>query len=318
MSQRILVLGAAGRFGYAAAEAFRKAGWQVTSLVRPGAAHRAPPGTKVVETIDRLVAIEAARGKDIVLHALNPPLKTWRRMALPHAYAAIEAAETAGATLMFPGNLFNYGKPMPEVIDESTPMQPTSRKGEIRVEIEQRMREASDRGMRAIILRAGDFFGSGRGSWFDLVIAKDVTRAEVTYPGPLDVAHEWAYVPDLVAGTVQLAAKRDQLGMFETFGFPGHAVTGRELVGAIARAVGRQSHDIRMKKMSWWLIHLLSPVVPLPRELSELAYLWKVPHRIAGDKLKAAIGEVPHTPLDTAVARALKVLGPTERQQRAH
>ena len=195
---------------------------------------------------------------------------------------------------------------------------PTSRKGEIRVEIEQRMREASDRGMRAIILRAGDFFGSGRGSWFDLVIAKDVTRAEVTYPGPLDVAHEWAYVPDLVAGTVQLAAKRDQLGMFETFGFPGHAVTGRELVGAIARAVGRQSHDIRMKKMSWWLIHLLSPVVPLPRELSELAYLWKVPHRIAGDKLKAAIGEVPHTPLDTAVARALKVLGPTERQQRAH
>jgi hypothetical protein len=47
----------------------------------------------------------------------------------------------------------------------------------------------------------------------------------------------------------------------------------------------------------------------MSRELSEIAYLWKVPHRIAGDKLKAAIGSVPHTPLDTAVARALRDLG---------
>ena len=36
MTTRILVLGAAGRLGFAAAEAFRDAGWQVTGLVRPG------------------------------------------------------------------------------------------------------------------------------------------------------------------------------------------------------------------------------------------------------------------------------------------
>lgn len=309
MSERILVLGAAGRFGYAAAAAFRAAGWTVTSLVRPGAARRAPPGTRVVETTDRPVAIEAARGMDVVLHALNPPLKTWRRMALPHAYAAIEAAEAAGATLMFPGNLYNYGAGMPSVIDESTPMRATSRKGDIRVMIEERMREAAERGMRTIILRAGDFFGSGRGSWFDLVIAKPLAHGEVTYPGPLDVVHEWAYVPDLAGAAVRLAAIRERLGMFETFGFPGHAVTGRELVGAIARATGRRGRDIRVRQMQWWLIHALAPFAPLPRELSELAYLWRLPHRIAGGKLAAAIGKVPHTPLDTAVARALRELG---------
>jgi hypothetical protein len=51
------------------------------------------------------------------------------------------------------------------------------------------------------------------------------------------------------------------------------------------------------------------PIAPLPHELSELAYLWKWPHRIAGDKLKAAIGKLPHTPLDVAVTRTLKDLG---------
>jgi len=308
MSGNILVLGAAGRLGYAAAEAFRMAGWSVTSLVRPGAAHRAPRGTKVVETIDRLDAIAAARGVDVVLHALNPPFKTWRRMALAHAYSAIEVAETAGATLMFPGNLYNYGAGMPGVIDESTPMQPTTRKGDIRAEIEQRMQEAAERGVRTIVLRAGDFFGSGRGSWFDLVIAKQLARNEVTYPGPLDIVHEWAYVPDLAAAMVRLAQVRERFGVFETFGFPGHAMTGRTLVDAIAQASGRDSRDLRVRQMQWWMIKVLSPFFALPRELSELDYLWKVPHRIAGEKLKATIGEVPHTPLETAIKRALREL----------
>ena len=306
MTGRILVLGAAGRFGYAAADAFRAAGWKVTSLVRPGAAHRAPPGTKVIETTERPVAVEAARGMDVVLHALNPRLRDWRRFALPHAYAAIEAAENAGATLIFPGNLYNYGAAMPPVLDETTPMQPTSRKGRLRVEIEGRMREASERGLRTIILRAGDFFGTGRGAWLDLVIARKLRQGEITYPGPLDVVHEWAYVPDLAAATVRLAAVRERLDVFETFGFPGHAVTGRELVAAIARALGR---GVKVKRMPWWLIHALSPFAALPRELSEIAYFWSVPHRIAGEKLKSAIGKVPHTPFDLAMARALRGLG---------
>jgi nucleoside-diphosphate-sugar epimerase len=307
MRDSILILGAAGRLGYAAAETFRSEGWAVTGLVRPGAARRAPHGIKIVETTDRKVAVEAAKGMDVVLHALNPPQTKWRQMALPHAYAAIEAAETTGATLMFPGNIYNYGRAMPEVLDESTPMQPTTRKGHIRCEIEQRILEASERGMRTIILRAGDFFGGGRGAWFDLVLTKDLARHVVTYPGPIDCLHSWAYVPDLAATFVRLANVRDKLGAFETFGFPGHAVRGREMVAAIAKAAGQ---GVKVKRMAWWLIHALSPIVPLPREISELAYLWKVPHRIAGTKLASAIGTIPHTPLDVAVERALRALYP--------
>ena len=49
MSARIVVLGAAGRLGHKAAEAFRDAGWSVASLVRPGSAERAPAHTEIVE-----------------------------------------------------------------------------------------------------------------------------------------------------------------------------------------------------------------------------------------------------------------------------
>jgi nucleoside-diphosphate-sugar epimerase len=308
MSSRILVLGAAGRLGHAAAEAFRVAGWTVASLVRLGAADRAPKGTEIIEVqaLDPAAVGEAARGADVVLHALNPPYTDWSRLALPLAYSAITAAETAGATLVFPGNLYNYGKSLPGVIDEATPMRPSSHKGRLRVAIEDRMAEAAARGARVIILRAGDFYGAGDGSWLDLVVAKEIGRGRLTYPGPLDLAHEWTYLPDLAAALVRLAAIRDRLAPFESFGFPGHAVTGREFTTAIARAARGK---LQVKPMSWWLIHALRPFVPLCRELSEMAYLWNEPHRIDGGKLAAVIGEVPHTALDVAVTRALQDLG---------
>ena len=99
MTARVLVLGAAGRLGSKAAEAFRAAGWSVTGLVRPGGAVRAPARTKVVEVhaLDYGAVAEAARGADVVLHALNPAYPEWSRLALPLAYSAINAAEIGRA-----------------------------------------------------------------------------------------------------------------------------------------------------------------------------------------------------------------------------
>src|SRR5581483_6958183 len=212
MKGRILVLGAAGRLGFTAAETFRDAGWQVKGLVRPGRKGAVPRRIEAVEAVTRDEAVEAGRGCDVVLNALNPAITQWDKNALSLAYGAIAVAEGNGATLLFPGSVWNYGRTMPAVLDETTPMHPTTRKGAMRVEIEQRIREATDRGMRAIVLRGGDFFGGGRGSWFDLVIAKDIARQRLTYPGPFDVVHSWAYLPDFAETLVRLAERQSEFG----------------------------------------------------------------------------------------------------------
>jgi nucleoside-diphosphate-sugar epimerase len=306
MSGRILVLGAAGRLGYKATEAFRDAGWRVKGLVRPGRAGAVARKVEPVEAVTRDEAVAAARDCDVVLNALNPAITEWQKNALSLAYGAIAAAEESGATLLFPGSVWNYGRAMPPVLDEATPMHPTARKGRMRVEIEQRIREACDRGMRAILLRAGDFFGGGRGSWFDLVIAKDIARNRLTYPGPLDVVHSWAYLPDFAATLLRLAERRDRFGPFEAFGFSGHAVTGTAMIEAIEAATNAR---FNVRPMSWWLLKTVGLVTAFGRELAELEYLWRVPHRISGEMLRATIGEIPHTPLPDAVAASLHELG---------
>jgi nucleoside-diphosphate-sugar epimerase len=306
MKGRILVLGAAGRLGTVAAEIFRDAGWQVKGLVRPGRSGAVPRRVEAIEAVTRDEAVAAAHGCDVVLNAFNPVITEWQKNALSLAYAAIAAAEGNGATLLFPGSVWNYGRGMPPVLNESTPMSATTRKGGMRVEMEQRIREACDRGMRAIILRGGDFFGGGSGSWFDLVIAKDIGRGRLTYPGPLGIEHAWAYLPDFASTLVRLAEQRASFGACETFGFPGHAVTGQEFIATI-EAVTKSKFTLR--PMSWWMIKTVGQLLAMGRELSELEYLWRVPHRIAGDKLKAAIGDVPHTPLPQAIAASLRAIG---------
>jgi nucleoside-diphosphate-sugar epimerase len=306
MKGQILILGAAGRLGFVSAEVFRDAGWTVKGLVRPGRASAVPRGVEPVEAVTRDEAVAAGRGCGVVLNALNPTITQWAKNALSLAYGAINAAEGNGATLLFPGSVWNYGPAMPPVLDEATSMLPSARKGIMRVEMEQRIREACDRGMRAIVLRAGDFFGGGRGSWFDLVVVKDIARQRLTYPGPLDIVHPWAYLPDFAATLLKLVERRANFHPFETFGFPGHAITGHQLLAAIE---GATKAKFNVRQMSWWLLKTFGQISALGRELSELEYLWRVPHRISGEKLKAAIDDVPQTPLPVAIAVSLRALG---------
>jgi nucleoside-diphosphate-sugar epimerase len=311
---RILVLGAAGQLGRAAAQAFHAAGWNVASLVRGNAGSAIAPGTELVEVDarDTAAVIEAARGADVVLNALNVPFTQWATSAIPLAETSIAAARENGATLVFPGNLYVYGAGIPAIVDETTPVAPTSRKGEIRAAIEARLRAAADEGTRMIILRSGDFFGAGAGSYFDRLLVRDIASGRLTYPGPLDVVHEWAYLPDLAEALRRLLEARAALPPFAQFGFPGHAVTGREIAGAISRACGR---GFKVSGMPWTMLRLLGTVVPVFRELSEVAYLWSTPHAIDGTRLAAVIGEIPFTPLDRAVSSALLELGIRRRPE---
>jgi nucleoside-diphosphate-sugar epimerase len=313
MKGRIIILGGAGRLGRAAAQAFKAAEWQVASLVRGSSAAGVAPGTEIVEVDarDSESVIAAAAGADVVLHALNVPHGEWEQLAVPFADTAIAAARANGATLVFPGNVYIYGAAMPARLDETTPAHPTSRKGALRVAIETRLREAAGNGVPAIILRAGDYFGGdGTGAWFDRVIVKEIGAGRLTWPGPLDCVHERAYLPDYVQALVRLTEARDRLAPFAAFGFAGHAVTGREMAAAISRACRR---DFKVGFMPWRLLKVLGIAAPVFRELSEISYLWSTPHAIDGAALKAVIGEIPHTPLDQAVAASLAALGVKRR-----
>jgi nucleoside-diphosphate-sugar epimerase len=316
VSGSVLVIGANGRLGQVLCAAFVAQGWKVIGQIRRDPVRDAPSGVVWVrESLDDPAALATAAGAaDVVVHAGNPPYTRWRTEALPLARKAIETAKRLGALLMFPGNVYNFGAGMPALLVESTPQQPTTRKGRIRVQIEQAMREAAQAGLRVAIVRAGDFFGGpGRGAWFDLVVVKALRNQRVVYPGRTDRVHAWAYLPDLARAFVMVAQQRAGLAPFEVLHFPGHAPTGNQLVASIAasaRRLGLVSEDAQVKvsNLPWPLLRVGGLVVPGWRELAEMRYLWDVPHRLSGERLGALVGALPATPLDQAMDETLRGL----------
>ena len=316
MKPTVLILGARGRFGLAAAGAFSDAGWKVVGQIRPGALAQLPGVQWLpIDLADGAALAQAARGASVVVHALNPPYPQWAKQVPVLMEAAIDVAKALDATLMFPGNVYNYGASMPARLNEETPQRPSTRKGALRVAAEQRL---IDSGVRSVVIRAGDYFGSGSGSWFDIALAKDITRGKMTYPGPMDIATSWAYLPDLARSFVAVADKLAQdpsaLPRNASFCFAGHPLTGNDwaqLMQAVAQEKGwlAAGRSLKIGSMPWWLIKSLSFAVPMFRELSELQYLWHTPYAFSGDKLAAFTGTLPVTPLPQALRAALADLG---------
>ena len=312
----VLILGANGRLGCAAAQAFDAAGWHVLAQVRREPSPLLPASASVIRVAlsDATALAAAAAGASVLVHAVNPVYTRWDAEALPALRTGLDVAERLGAHFMLPGNVYNFGASMPPLLLENTPSRPSTRKGEIRVQMEALMAQrASAGGFTASVVRAGDFFGAGTGSWLDMAIVKSLRTGKLVYPGPLDLAHAWAYLPDLARAFVRVATQ-PQRAAFASWHFEGYTLTGTELLAALettAIELGlAPTRGFRRGRMPWGLIGAVGLVVPAWRELEQMAYLWRVPHALDGSRLAALPGGARHTtPLAVALRESLLALG---------
>lgn len=311
-----LVIGATGSFGAHAVQALIKHGWRIRALARDPAAAAAKLGPRTPiewvkgDAMDEASVVAAARGAALIVHAGNPPrYHNWKGTVLPMTQSAIAAARASGARLVIAGSVYNYAPDAGARIAEDAPQAPVTRKGAIRVRVEQRLREASREGVKVLILRAGDFFGPAAPNsalgWLTLRRAGRLTG--VYLPGPRNVRHAFAYLPDLAETLARLVEAEERLADFETFHFKGCWLEGAEFAEAMRRAAGRP--DLPARAFPWLVVRLASPFVELFRELLEMRYLWRRPIGLDNAKLVRFLGEEPHTPAETALRATLADMG---------
>lgn len=150
-----LVLGATGGIGGAIAAALIRRGWTVRALVRDRAAAvggwrggAAKPeliaGDAMVR--DHVVAAACEGGAvSAIVHAVNPPgYRNWDKLVLPMLDNSIAAARAAGgARIVLPGTVYNYDPATTPEIDAETPQNARTRKGRIRIAMEERLMRAA-------------------------------------------------------------------------------------------------------------------------------------------------------------------------------
>jgi nucleoside-diphosphate-sugar epimerase len=306
-----LIVGASGNFGTAMAHALLAAGWSVRALQRnPAAAEAALPGLAIHwlagDAMNGADVLQAAQGVQLIVHAVNPPkYLRWRELALPMLDNSIAAARAEGARILLPGVVYNYAPDIGVGISEDTAQQPATKKGQVRVEMEEHLRAS---GVPTLILRAGDYFGGGSTSaWFHYIFKAGLPLKSMMYPGDHRIAHDWAYLPDMARAAVQILAREDELATFERFHFSSYQLTGAQFVAAVRRV----SHQPRLpvRSMPWFIIKIAALFTSLPRELLEMRYLWQKPILMDDRKLQTFLVDFKKTPMDEALRESLKVMG---------
>jgi len=303
--RRALVLGLTGAWGEAIARALLEDGYRVRALVRSidrarPVAERLPGPVELVEgdVHDAAALPGASRGVNVVAHGVNVPYPRWAAEAETIAHRVADAAAQVGATILFPGNVYNYA-PSVGITPQTAPAPPTEL-GRIRVRVEEILTGATQRGARLIVLRGGDFFGGGsRTSWMAHVLERAIDGGAIRMPSDDDVPHAWCYLPDFACAHVALLNRANRLPQAAVFHFAGHVLTGRQLVEALRDALDDRSRPAR--RVPWPLLAVMGLFNAELRLVHRMRYLWQQPVLLDESALRTVLGVVPRTDLRGAV-----------------
>ena len=278
MTQTVLILGGSGKIGKHSAEAFWNAGWTVRQYTR-----------------DTDMSA-AAQGVDVIVNGLNPPnYHHWAKTIPAITKQVITAAKGSGATVIIPGNVYNFGD-QGGVWDENTPHRPATEKGHIRVDMEAAYRNA---GVQTIILRAGHFIDPNKdGDAFSMLHTAKVGKGKVVALGDPNALQAHAYLPDWARAAVKLAEKREELATFEDIPFPGHAFSINQLRDVMEDALGR---PMKISYFPWWLMAFVAPFNEMIREFRKMRYLSNTSHTLGSAKLDRLLPDFKATDLRTVL-----------------
>lgn len=319
-SKTVLVLGANGRFGRHAVLAFASAGWRVHAHIRatkelnPELAKHPRISAAKFDLGGRALTAIASKCS-VIVNGLHPPYAKWATEVPKLTDMVVKMARTSGACLIIPGNVYVFGAHMPELLTATTPHNPTNQLGEIRRNMEQQYRDATQEGVQTIILRIGDFLQrDSTGNWFDTHMTNGLPKGRFAYPGKRDIPHAFGYLPDVGRACVGLAEIRSALPTFTDIPFEGTTLSGDQLHNMIEHTLGRR---LRKGHIPWVIIRLLALFNKDMRGVVDMRYLWQVPHRLSGEQLHRWLPEFKPTPVEQIIAECVSRHLPDEPKQAA-
>jgi len=276
MIKKYLVLGATGSVGYAFTRELLKQGIETDILVRNREKaemlfHNNPLlNIHVGDVRDADMLMDITSGMDIIFHGINYPYKDWHQFMKPVTSLVIKAARQNGSTILFPGNIYAFGN-IDEPIREETVPVPSTKKGQLRFEVENMLQEAADTGQcRVINLRLPDFWGPNvTNGLIKPLFGNAALGKSMTWMVRADVPHQFVYTPD-AARLFYLLSVEGDLPHYFLLNYGGKMV---ESVAALANDISLEAGSPnRLKIFSKTTLKMLGWFMPVVRELNENIY----------------------------------------------
>jgi nucleoside-diphosphate-sugar epimerase len=202
--------------------------------------------------------------------------------------------------------VYPYGIPEHKSVDESHPRNPHTFKGRMRKEQEELVLAADGiGGMRTTIVRPPDFYGpNAELSYVRAIFDAALKGGRANVIGPIDIPHEFIFIPDLAETLVALSQKQEAYGQPWNVAGPG-LISTRRFAGLVFAAVHKQP---RLRVAGKTMLRVLGLTNPFLREIVELHYLWTTPVQLDDTRLRKLLPNLHKTPYAEGIVATIDAM----------
>ncbi len=204
--------------------------------------------------------------------------KVWQEKWPPFIQGVIESCAAHHTKLVFFDNVYALDPNQVGQITESSTINPTSKKGQVRAALDRMILEAVEKGkIDAIIARAPDFFGpiKEKSMLLNLVYDNFAKGKAAQWFCNADVVHSFGYTPDLSKGTAILGNDSTAYNQIWNLPVDPALLTGREWATLMAKEMGVKD---AIQVLPAWAIKLLGLFIPILKEMPEMLYQYDRPY----------------------------------------
>ena len=248
---------------------------------------------------------EASKDVDVIFQCVAVPYEEMEKSQIPLGKAVMTAADKLGKKVVFVDGVYPYGKATKMFVDEEHSKIPHTKKGKIKLELENLILSDQWKNANPLITRLPDYYGpsSNLNSYLGMTIL-NISKGRISsYIGSLNTPREYIYLPDAAKMIVELA--NNSKAYRQNWNIPGNIITGKRLVQLAQGTVGVKKPVFPLLKTTIKLMGWFSPIM---REMVEMSYLTETPIFLDGSKYKQQIGPIIQTPFEVGIPRAIQAL----------
>ena len=249
---------------------------------------RMPEKVEMVEgSVEDIATLEKAfDGIEVFHNCINVPYSQWSRLPEIHG-RIISVASKAKTKMVFPGNVYIYGHAQSERVSEDHPRNPCSKKGRIRLELEDTFMRFSREGkVPCVIMRFPDYYGPNAASIADGIFRSAINDKTARWYGKLDAMHEFIFISDAAKAMIMAGERSDVFG--QDFNVPGpEPIRVRDWINLVFKQAGFAP---KMVGTSQLFVRFAGLFNSTARAFAEMQYLTEEPLILDGSKFNKFFG----------------------------
>jgi len=247
--------------------------------------------------------VAAAESIDTLIYMVGVPYDQFHLHPVLMQKTIDGAVEAGVKHILLIGTLYPFGMPQAPLVSAAHPREPHTYKGSKRKEQEDVLMQADRSGrIRATILRLPDFYGPGvERSFVHGVFTAIASGGAAQMISPVDVPHEFVFIPDVGPVVVKAALEPKAYGRTWNLGGVG-TITQRDFA---QRAFAMGGRKPRIQTIGKTLLRLIGFFNPVMREMVEMHYLLAKPIIVDDRALSELLGGLEKTSYDEGIRQCL-------------